>query len=362
MTSTEFVNARLPLTVCECYHTGMNSAGSLFSWSLSAGTWFATNVRVSIWTPLLAVLLMYRLGPQPGLIAALIVLASLLLHEFAHIFCARATGGYGDEIIISPLGGVALVQSGGTFWSRLIVPAGGPIVNLAVCIGLVPVLLGQDLPLSGIRTLMNPLNYGGEEGILSPELPEMTTQLAFIVNWLLVLINLIPVHPLDGGRMLQAVLTEQYGGQSSNHIYLRIGTIAGMLFVFAGLMLGSAPVAVIGTFVLVMNLEETYRMRSADSYDDSFMGYDFSQGYTSLERGSDDETGREAKPGMIASWRQKRREQREEAERIRAEEDAKQVDEILERLNDVGYDALTDAEKRVLKRASNRYKNRQDGT
>ncbi|MFK7818812.1 MAG: site-2 protease family protein [Planctomycetaceae bacterium] len=338
----------------------MNSAGSLFSWSFPIGNWFATTVRVSILTPLLAVVLMYQLGPRPGLIATVIVLLSLLAHEFAHIFSARATGGYGDEIVISPFGGVALVQTGGTFLSRLIVPASGPILNLAVCAGLVPILLGQD---QAVRSLMNPMNYGEGGGlVLASQTSAMVCQLAFVVNWLLVLINLIPVHPLDGGRMLQAVLTEQYGAQTSNMIYLKVGTIAGVVFVFGGLLFNSAVVVAIGTFILVINLEEMYRMRTADAYDDSFMGYDFSQGYTSLERDSETDLESSTKKGMFAAWRERKKEEREEAERLRAEEDAKLVDDILSKLHESGYDSLNDSEKRVLKRASNRYKNQQDKT
>lgn len=336
----------------------MGSAGSLFSFSFSIGTWFATNLRVSILTPLLAVLLMFQLGAEAGLIATVLVLVALVAHEFAHIFSARATGGYGDEILISPFGGVAMVQTGGTFLSRLIVPASGPILNMAVCAGLVPILLGQD---QSVRALMNPLNYGDDGGLtLSSQMSHLVCQLAFVVNWLLVLINLIPVHPLDGGRILQTVLTEQFGAHSSNQIYLKVGTIAGIVFVFCGLLFSSAVVVAIGTLVLVLNLEETYRMRSADAFDDSFMGYDFSQGYTSLERG--EEPGeRQKKSGFIKEWRQRRQEQREAVERERAEQDARQLDDILARLHENGYESLTEEEKRVLKRASNRYKNRQDG-
>lgn len=336
----------------------MNSAGSLFSWSFSAGTWFATNLRISILTPLLAVVLIFQLGPQVGVIATLVALASLIAHEFAHIFSARATGGYGEEVMISPFGGVAMVQPGGTFLSRLIVPASGPILNLAICAGLVPILLGQD---QSVRELMNPMNYG-EDGsiVLAAQTSHLMCQLAFIVNWLLVLINLILVHPLDGGRILQAVLTEHYGLQASNQIYLKVGTIAGIGFVFVGLLLNSAFVVVIGTFVLVLNLEETYRMRSSDTYDDSFMGYDFSQGYTSLERDGGAQE-RKAKVGFFKRWRQERKEKRDAAEQARAKEDAKRLDDILARLHEVGYDSLSDEEKRVLNRASSRYKNRQDG-
>ncbi len=335
----------------------MNRAGSLFSWSFTIGTWFGTSVSVSILTPLLAVLLMVNLGVEAGLIATVITFVALLAHEFAHIFAARATGGYGDEIIISPFGGLALVQTGGTLMSRLLVPAAGPILNLAICMGLVPALLTQG---QSLTTLMNPMNMS-ELDISLLNRVELSCLLGFVINWLLVLINLIPVHPLDGGRMLQAVLTAQYGAQTSNEVYLKVGTVTGFIFVFGGLLLNSALVVAIGTFVLVMNLEETYRLRSADVYDDSFMGYDFSQGYTSLER--DPETGEPTRRrGAIARWREARRQKREAAERERAAEDARLLDDILDRLHKVGFDALTPDEKRVLNRASTRFKNRHNGS
>ena len=306
--------------------------------------------------------MMVRIGPQPGMICALLALASLVLHEFAHIFAGRATGGYGDEILISPFGGLARVHPGGTFLSRLVVPASGPIVNLAVCAALVPLLISQEQSVSG---LMNPFKYGEIIGAFDDATPiaVMAAQLGFIVNWLLVLINLIPVHPLDGGRMLQAFLSEQYGAQVSNGIYLKVGTIAGFVFLIAGLMFNSAMVVAIGAFVLLMNMEETYRMRTVESYDDSFMGYDFSQGYTSLEReeGSEKEQG-QAKLGPFARWKLAREERREQLELERNEEAEQQLDAILARLHEVGYDSLTEQERRTLKRASNKFKNRQDGT
>lgn len=335
----------------------MNSTPSLFGWNFSAGSWFSTHIRVSYMMPLLAVFMMLRLGASAGLIATVAVVISLVAHEFAHVFAARATGGYGDEIYLSPLGGLAMVHPGGTLLSRVIVPASGPIVNLAICAGLVPIILGQG---ESVRPLMNPMNYG--ELSLSESMLAKTCELAFVINWLLVLINLIPVHPLDGGRILQAVLTDRLGTQASNDVYLRVGTIAGFIFAFGGVFLGSAVVTLIGTFVLVMNLEETYRMRTADAYDDSFMGYDFSQGYTSLERDEEfqSEDAPQQKMGRLAKWRQARRERQEALEKQREEEAERELDVILAKLHDVGFDALNETEKRALKRASNRFKNRQD--
>ena len=336
----------------------MNRAEGLFLWSFPLGNWFNATIRVSVFTPLLAVLLIYNLGVRAGIIATVLALASLLAHEFAHLFAARSTGGYGNEILISPFGGLAIVHPGSTFLSRILVPASGPILNIAVCIGLAPVLLSQEMSLG---LLMNPLKYKTELSLYGLPGSTLTCSLAFIINWLLVIINVIPVHPLDGGRILQAVLTERYGRQTSNDVYLRAGTICGILIVFAGLMLSSAAVVFIGAMILLMNMEETYRMRTADAYDDSFMGYDFSQGYTSLERDEDPDERRARQQGWFSKWKQNRREKREARELERAEADAQQLDGILARLSEVGFDALSENEKRVLKRASSRFRNRDDG-
>lgn len=333
----------------------MNRSDGLFTWSFSLGNVFSTAIRVSVFTPLLAVVLIYSLGARAGAIATVLALVSLLAHEFAHIFAARSTGGYGNEILLSPFGGAALVQPGGTFASRLLVPASGPILNFAVCVGVAPFLMSQNWSLG---LLLNPVKYKTELSLAGLSVGTEACVLLFIINWLLVLINLIPVHPLDGGRMLQAVLSQRMSPQSANDVYLKVGLVCGILFVVAGLMLDSALVVFIGAMVWIMNLNESYRLRAADTYDDSFMGYDFSQGYTSLERDQDPDDPRAKQPGWFARWQQGRREKREARERERAEDDAKQLDGILKRLHEQGADSLSDEERRVLKRASTRIRNR----
>ena len=62
-----------------------------------------------------------------------IFLASLLVHEFCHVFAVRLTGGVGNEVLIWPLGGLAFVQPAGHFRSQFFTPAAGPFANLIVC-------------------------------------------------------------------------------------------------------------------------------------------------------------------------------------------------------------------------------------
>jgi hypothetical protein len=105
--------------------------------------------------------------------------------------------------------------------------------------------------------------------------------------------------------------------------------------------------------------EERQPPRSAN--DDLCLGYDFSEGYTSLERSSPQNANtkiEKAETGPIAGWLQRRREHRARRLReIEADEDGR-VDEILARVHELGYQSLTSEEQAILQRASVRYQKR----
>ena len=91
--------------------------------------------------------------------------------------------------------------------------------------------------------------------------------------------------------------------------------------------------------------------------EDSPFGYDFSQGYTSLERDNPPEP-KPRKPGPIGRWRQeraRRRLQREHEQRVAEEA---RLDELLAKVAEVGMDGLTDEERRFLQRVSAKKRNR----
>ncbi len=129
----------------------------------------------------------------------------------------------------------------------------------------------------------------------------------FKANWLLLLINLLPVHPLDGGRMLSLALHSKLDGFVARTVYLRIGAIVGVGFVIAGVLYDSTLVMLVGAIVLPLNILESQQQPSESEGDESFLGYDFSQGYTSLERSTPESEGEDN-----AGWLARRKAQREE--------------------------------------------------
>ncbi len=112
------------------------------------------------------------------------------LHEFGHSLACRQVGGNADRIVLWPLGGVAYVdppqRPGATLWSI----AAGPLVNVA----LLPVLFGL---------LLAARSAGLAE--TAPDTLALLRAVAFI-NLGLLVFNLLPVYPLDGGQILRSLL------------------------------------------------------------------------------------------------------------------------------------------------------------
>ncbi len=329
----------------------MNNRENWLFWSFPCGTWFATHVRVSIYFPALVLVVCLRLKDlQLGLLFSGILFLSVVFHEFGHIVAARRTGGSGREILVWPLGGLAFVHPADTLRSQVMTTAAGPLVNMLLCCLTLPYTWNS----SHWAAAINPFELPRVDIAANPL--QAILLFTFCANWLLTLVNLIPVHPLDGGRLLQTVLASRLGGDVGTGWYLRVGFAVAMIGMFTGLILDSTWLVFIGAIVMTLNLLESFQMQTGDAYDDSFMGYDFSQGYTSLER-SGESTG-EHRPGPIKRWMQKRRDERERLSQLRDTEAEQKLDELLEKVHTAGMDSLTEAERRQLRRASDRLKER----
>jgi Zn-dependent protease len=142
----------------------------------------------------------------------------ITMHEFGHALACRQTGGKADHIMLWPLGGVAFVnpppRPGATLWSI----AAGPLVNVA----LYPVFLELAI-------------WSRAQGwaLTMPNVYTLVQTLAF-VNIVLLVFNLLPIYPLDGGQILRSLLWFVLGRARS----LGVATVIGFAGVAA--MLGFA--------------------------------------------------------------------------------------------------------------------------
>jgi stage IV sporulation protein FB len=281
-----------------------------------------------------------------------ILFVSILLHETMHILAARACDGSGDEILMWPLGGLAFVETSSPR-SQALTAAAGPMANLLLCGLFLRSVLVWDAPTHAFNPLVVPFSIERFGTNLVSDLQV----LAFWVNWMGLCVNLIPAFPLDGGQVLRSWLTTRMGMGMGTEVAIRIAIAVAVVIGVADLIFFSNLILLTLAFLIViLALQESYQMQSAESYDDSFMGYDFSQGYTSLERS--DGARPERRIGLLARWLARRRADRQRRLLDLEQQTEKQLDAILAKVHERGLTSLTPSERRLLKRASNRYRSK----
>ncbi len=329
----------------------MNHQDSFAFWSFPLGNWFGVHVRISWFFPLLIAYFLIKpdFTVAMGVAVSCVLVVSVLLHEFGHILGARLTGGSGNEILLWPLGGLAFVRPASTMTSQLLTTGGGPLVNLALCAATIVPTLQNDF----LKDALNPFVLPGLA--FGDHLIRDLLVLTFCLNWVLLVINLIPVMPLDGGHMLRSIATLRMGARRAIELSVVVGFVVGVIAMVIGLFAERAWIVLMGALVFITNLVERHQLQQADHYDDSFMGYDFSQGYTSLEQS---EAQVERQPGFWKRWRERRRAEKERRQAEKDQENERLLDALLDKVHQHGMDSLSESEKRQLARASDRYRNK----
>lgn len=146
----------------------------------------------------------------------LALFAIVLTHEFGHALACRSVGGTADTILLWPLGGVAYVnppqRPGATLWSI----AAGPLVNVCLM-----------LPLGAGLAVATAAHWD----VLMPDVYQLLSSILWI-NGVLLVFNILPIYPLDGGQILRSLLWFPLGRARS----LMIASVLGF-FGVAGLVL-----------------------------------------------------------------------------------------------------------------------------
>jgi Zn-dependent protease len=354
------------------------------TWSpISLGRWFGTAVRVHV---LLIVFLAARLlaavvGPVPpgGRLANLsqtacwlgLLLVALALHELGHAAAAAWLDGEPETVQLWPLGNLVgpsfSLKSGESY----LVALAGLLVSGALFLA---TAAGLSL-LAGAHVVWWPFGNGkpdfgapwvGKE-LAAPFSGAWVLGWFAYWNWVLLLVNLIPALPFDGGRALRSYLGSTSAVASrDNSVAFWLARGFAIIVAFGGLLRllmswGSEGWTLIAiAFVIEYMVRIEARMlEEGGFFDDGIFGYDFSEGYTSLEGAAAVRPRRES---ALKRWRRRRSELRRQRRMAREAAEERRMDEILEKLYREGRAALTDEENRFLVRVSARYRNRTKNT
>ncbi len=294
-----------------------------------------------------------------GLLAIGVLLVSVLAHEIGHFLAAIRVGGSTEQVIVGPLGGLAHAEIPREPQAELFVALAGPVANVILVLLSLPALLATNL---GVVDLLIPWE---PTGLLRGAWWVVTLKLLFWTNWVMLLANMLPAYPLDGARVLRALLTPAIDYRSAGLVAVRASKLTAIglvILAWAVTDLNQAPVlpawvplTLLAVYLFTSATAESAKLDDPE-WEEELFNYDFSQGYTSLERTAD--PPRKARHSM-RQWLENRREMRRRKRRWQEQEEERQVDSILLRLHEVGLDGLSAKERALLHRVSARYRNRQ---
>lgn len=196
----------------------------------------------------------------------------VILHEFGHILTARRFGISTRRITLLPIGGVAqLEQMPEKPQQEFLVAIAGPLVNVAIA---------AILLFIGPFTLSDLTNPERLEALVNITPQNFLFALCFI-NVILVVFNAIPAFPMDGGRILRALLSLQMSRTQATKIASGLGQILGFIFILMGFM-GNILLIFIGLFVMAGAYSENMMVQQMELLKDHVVKEAMMTNYTVL--------------------------------------------------------------------------------
>lgn len=302
------------------------------SWSIPIGTVAGIRIRMHLLFLIYAVAqVLWSInsnffGPGYTSLAMAALFGVVLLHEFGHCLACRNVGGEANEILLWPLGGLASCNPPDHWKPHLITTLGGPAVNVIIAPITSLALWAAGRPGT---ILFNPFEISGVFFEL--------TSWWLVALWLLHAMNLVilafnillPIFPLDGGRVAHALIWRQVGRRRATEIATIVGLASSAGLAVFALVADTTLLLGVAIFCALICWVERQRLTAPE-----FLGGDF---------------GGFGDPDPIAAQRESRT-----AEKKRKREAAEQaeLDRILAKIANRGMDSLSVREKRTLRMAT----------
>ncbi|MDP1660607.1 MAG: hypothetical protein Q8L55_01720 [Phycisphaerales bacterium] len=351
-------------------------------WSVPMGSLAGISIRVSLIYIVWMAIELTTVNDwtfKATYVASLFVL--VLLHELGHCFACRAVGGEADNILLWMLGGFAYCRSPHNWRANFITTAGGPLVNVALVPVFMGVMMALGAPLASL--VFNPWSpqavteawLRATGGMGGPDWLKTPLFTLHITNLALLLFNvLLPMFPMDGGRLLQAILWRRMGYSRSMMVATTVGLFAAVVVGLFALSVQSWLLIALAIMCGITCYQQKQQLR-----------------FMAAQGGGDDEPWRASLgPSDGDAWRgggegvvgrmwgggkrgggggggggggpdAKRREKAAKAaaaNRARAEADNAELDRILAKIKDKGMASLSSAEQSFLKRSTEKGKGR----
>ena len=287
----------------------------------------------------------------------LIWFAAVLLHEAGHCFLVHRIGGNNEMLVLTPFGGLSFhsfpQQAGKDLWVAL----SGPLMSfIGFTMSIVALGLFGDAALTGLWDDRNP-NFSAEV------LPIAALRLSVWINLGLVLVNILPAIPLDGGWILHALLWPALGDHRSWHVVRRssqttalgifvLALVTGLLDLMIGNMPLWLPLTILAAYCFCFSsaplslhpLDRGSYAGEDPTADSSLRPHKVTVGNSNPQQ---HELSLEEQMLLLPTTEESQNEKADSA-----------VDEVLQCVYDRGLASLTTAQRKVLQEAAKRYRSR----
>ena len=214
------------------------------TWSFAIGRLFGSELRVHatfflllLWVGTVAWVAAGPLQAAVNILFILVLFACVVAHEYGHALMARRYGIATPDITLLPIGGMArLERMPEKPGQEVAVALAGPAVNLVIFVVIVGVFR-VDLDVETLMQIEDP-----REGFLAR---------VAMVNLFLVLFNMLPAFPMDGGRVFRAVLSIWMPRVRATRMAAHAGQAMAFLFGFLGLMTVNPLLILIAIFIFI---------------------------------------------------------------------------------------------------------------
>jgi Zn-dependent protease len=182
------------------------------------------------------------------------IFGCIALHEVGHALAAAAYGIRTRDITLYPIGGVASLEGMPEKpFQEIVVALAGPAVNVVIAMGLLLGLIGSSMALA-------------LPGVTHPDaIGDFLSQLLF-ANLFLAVFNMLPCFPMDGGRVLRALLATRMSRLRATEVAAKVGTVVAVLFLVAGLALPKFSLIPLAIVVWLLGQAELANIRVVEAH------------------------------------------------------------------------------------------------
>lgn len=211
-------------------------------WNFNIGTISGIPIRIHLTFLLFLVWVIFGYGTQSigPVLFILVLFVCVALHELGHALAARHYHIETTSITLYPIGGLALIEKRPKAMAEVWIALAGPAVNFIISASIALGLVAKTGKLPGLT-------------ILGPHVSFI--QAIFVANLVLAVFNLIPAFPMDGGRVLRALISLKINEPRATSIAVGIGQALAVVLFFVGLF-GDLLLSLVAFFVFVAAASE----------------------------------------------------------------------------------------------------------